>query len=363
MDASGTSEEKGRRRGALAHMPWDGFVASALSGGVFVSGGALKVVLVGQGRWSRVLAHGLSSVSDSLLNARALPIEASRRAISFGSLRALMAAHVLVRVGVQPGADTLFGRGFDLCWRLARLLNRRARVVIYWIGTDVANAAEQVRSGRDTTLMYRIVRESRNFAGSKPLVEELASINVTAEPVGFPWTEATFPEVSPDLPDKFAVLTYIPDSRFDFFGGFQIADAARQLPVVCFFVLAGEGKWLVDRPDNLRFLGWQKDTAPWYGDSTVVVRLVKHDSIGGTVMEGLLFGRHVVYSELLPHTVHVPFGDTPALVAKIRSLYEAHERRELRPNVQGRDYAASEFDPQRRLEGLAGALLDVAGRR
>ena len=38
----------------------------------------------------------------------------------------------------------------------------------------------------------------------------------------------------------------------------------------------------------------------YYADTTVVVRIPRHDGLGETVVEGLLNARHVLYTHELP---------------------------------------------------------------
>jgi hypothetical protein len=322
----------------------------------------LSVSFVGQHRWPRVLADGINSLESPQIKAVAVPLDQPITAFVPSTVRALMQADLVVRVGFRPGSDGRFGKSIEWYFRSVRRLNQRAPIVIYWIGTDVAYAREQVRSGRGTRALYRVANEATHFAGSQPLVTELASIGIPAMHVGFPWTVDVFPDVVPILPEVLTVLTYIPDSEAEFYGGPQIVEAARALPQVSFNVIGGDGVWLAEHPPNVHFRGWQQRTDAWYRDANVVVRLVQHDSIGGTVIEGLLYGRHVVYSESLPHTQHVSFGDSEALIAALSSLAEISNRGELQPNTVGRDFAAREFGPSRRREGLSEALLSVAER-
>jgi hypothetical protein len=96
--------------------------------------------------------------------------------------------------------------------------------------------------------------------------------------------------------------------------------------------------------------------ASWYASSSVVLREVQHDAVGGTVREALAFGRHVVYSYKLPHTHFVPWGDAGALTAMIASLYRSHLEGALVRNDEGARFAAESFSEERLTHGLISAI-------
>ncbi len=170
----------------------------------------------------------------------------------------------------------------------------------------------------------------------------------------FPWTGAVTAAEPPALPERFTVLTYIPDARPAFYGAGQVLAAARALPHIHFLVVGGSGPWATECPTNLEFLGWQKDMEPWYAAASCVVRMVEHDSIGGTVGEALSRGRTVVYSRPLEHTVFVPFDDAEALVGALDGLAADYEHADL--DLEATAWAREFFDPGRRFRRLAEAL-------
>lgn len=271
-------------------------------------------------------------------------------------------ADIVVRVGARPGARTARGIAFDLLWTLARLVNRRSLVVCYWIGTDVLRAVEDVPRGRVTPFWGSSLRW-RHIAGAPWLAEELQErVGLPAKTVLFP---GPLPQVDPlpPLPADFQVLSYIPDSRWAFYGGDMVYAAAKELPTVVFSVVGGVGSWPKRPLPNLRFHGWCKDMLAMYMSSSVVVRLVQHDAIGGTVREGLALGRHVVYSHKVPHTHHVAYGDTGALIRVLAEYEQLHRRGELGLNKAGAEFAMREWNETRLVNLLETELLDMIGDR
>lgn len=313
-----------------------------------------KIVLVGQGRWSRVLAEGLQHHCGLSVNVVAFDHASDALAIAHWS--AIVRARTVVRVGFRPGARTWRGRGLDAAFALATQLGPRKRVICYWIGTDVRNALADVSAGRPTPAFTRARDRWTHIAGSQPLADDLALIGIDADVVDFPWrVDAHVPEVTP-LPARFTVLTYVPDARAAFYDGPTIVEAARRLPDVRFRIAGGDGTWTSDAPDNVEFLGWLGDMEPAYRDSSVVVRLAEYDSLGGTMLEGLLHGRAVIYSRPFPRTIHVPFGDADALVEQVGRLQRLHSAGELSADAETAEWAREFCDPHRRFTGLAHVL-------
>jgi len=168
----------------------------------------------------------------------------------------------------------------------------------------------------------------------------------------------TRPDTMSPLPETFRVLTYIPDTRHEFYGGIQIFEAARELPTLAFDVVGGDGTWIPHPLPNIVFHGWQNDLAPFYKKSSAVVRLVRHDGMGATAVEALLFGRHVLYNYPLPHTIRTPFGDSGRLVGTLRSLSDDFHRGTLRLNTAGHDWAATAFDASTESRRLVDFVLN-----
>jgi hypothetical protein len=84
-----------------------------------------------------------------------------------------------------------------------------------------------------------------HLAGAPWLAEELQTIGVPASCV---WLPSQLPTGDvPPLPNVFTVGSYIPDSRFEFYGGPLIYEAARRLPFVRFLIFGGQEGGSADR--------------------------------------------------------------------------------------------------------------------
>lgn len=264
-----------------------------------------------------------------------------------------VAPTLLLRAGFRVGGTTARARAFDAYWGLLRRRFPKARGAHYWLGTDVLNTTEEAAAG---TLRRSLVAGSRNdlhLADAPWLVEELEAIGLGIKALTVHVPQPYPVPASVDaLPASFSVLTYLPADRFEFYGGPAILEAARRLPDITFSVV---GKELEDRasvPANVRFLGWIGDMAGSYRDSSVVLRVPRHDGLGATVIEGLLNARHVIYTHDMPGCRQVWPVTADALVAEIGLRYRSHVEGQLAPNEEGRAYAIREFSEAAMLDRL-----------
>lgn len=312
-----------------------------------------RLALIGQLRWSQVLARGLEGGPFDI---SVVGIDRASDAIRLDHIRELHAADLILRVGFRSGALTVRGLLLDM---FVELFKRTSTTeVMYWIGTDVSAHASEAGGARRPArwrMGQRLI--TTHLAGSTPLRDELRELDIPAEVADFPAFFAHPQGPLPPIPEDFAVLTYIPDARADFYGGNVVLALALRFPAVSFVVMGGWGGWLSPstRPPNLHFVGWVADARPLYSECSVVLRLVRHDSIGATVAEGLLFGRPVLYTRPFPYSTLVAF-DTDDVGSKLERLVELHTAGELRTNGEAARWASERFDSATRFAALAERL-------
>lgn len=321
----------------------------------------LRVVVLGQRTWSLLLVRLLEKYGDKQLTAEYVPSSSLRGILGLASIAKLLDADIFLRVGYRPGAPSVRGFGFDCLWNAIRVVNPRAKAVYYWIGTDVLNALRDNRLRRLVGHFFRRALKDYHLSGAPWFVGELKEIGINATYVCFPGIGTGVPVAPPPLPTSFAVLSYIPDTRHEFYGGDCIYHAAACLPNVKFHVVGGAGTWIPSPLPNLHFHGWQGNMYSWYARTSVVVRMVAHDAIGGTIREGLAFARHAIYSYPLPFVCRVAFGDRDGLVSALERYISEHQAGRLGLNMDGREYALREFDEARTTKRLVDALINIAG--
>lgn len=272
-----------------------------------------------------------------------------------GLLRVSSGADVLLRVGMRPGAAKPRGVAFDTLWSFLRSRNPKARTVFYWIGTDVMDALNDARGSRHTRFFRKSIADT-HIAGAPWLVDELDSIGIKARTVLVPGPLPEVAEVRP-MPVRFNVLSYVPETRHAFYGSDVIYNLAVDFPAIDFNIIGGRGDWCPEPRPNLHFHGYVNDTGPYYSGASLVLRLVPHDGMGGTVIEALIHARHVLFTYKVPHTHHVSLSDYSALVTTISNLYEMHSAGSLGTNISGREYALARWNVHAVTSHLVEAIL------
>jgi hypothetical protein len=309
----------------------------------------MRVSIFGQPFWVKRLAEQLNRYGRESVRSDAICLFCMNQQ----SMRDIKSADVFIRVGYRPGAATWRGMGFDAFWSVVRTINQRARVFYFWIGTDVLDAIRDSKTKAGGRRLEKAKRD-KHLAGAPWLTRELAEIGIEASTTYLLGT--CVPLSDPPLPTRFSVLTYVPDLRYRFYGGPLIYDCAVALPMIHFDVIGGRGDWALHQLPNLQFWGWQPDVANFYRKSVAVMRLVEHDGVGATAIEGLAASRHVLYSYPLPFTEHVCFGDTTGARTALTALFTSYTNGQLYPNRAGREYALAQFDREQVTQRLIETL-------
>lgn len=318
---------------------------------------ASRVVFVGQARWSTVLAEQMSLGRSDSSNTtyEAVPLERPWSAARLSALSKIAKADVIVRVGFRPEGETPYARIFEAVWHLLMAMRPNARIVMYWIGTDVLRTQQMLDRGVNARRFHRAVQSMTHIAGSSGLSAELAEMGVDSQVAWFPALTLRRPTTLPEYPDQFTVLSYVPDARHEFYCGELLLGLARARPDIHVRIVGGEGDWAESVPSNVEFCGWVEDMGEQYARSTLVVRLAAHDALGATAIEGLLYGRFVCYSSPLRFAQHVPYADQAKLIDEVDHAFELWTNGAT-PDTQRADWAAAEFSQSARVEALAAIL-------
>lgn len=235
------------------------------------------------------------------------------------------------------------GRFFDCFFELFERINPRARYIYYWIGSDVYFQKEDVFNGNVTRHFHRSLNK-KHLSGASWFVDELHEIGIKSIITTFP---LELPVIrSYKTSNAYRVLTYIPDDRYKFYSGDLIRELAVKFSSVKFDVIGGRGTWLKDKPKNMKFYGWVKDISQFLVNRPVLLRLVRHDAVGGTVREALCAGCHVVYTYRLPHTYYVDYGDFERVESILIEIFKKHHDNDIGflHNKSGSDFAFKEWD-------------------
>ena len=308
----------------------------------------IKVIVLGQPYWGSRIATALNGRADDL-TAVFVDQQSYPRLLA----RPPREEHVVImRAGYRIGATTPRGRLFDAYWSALRRAVPAAVACHYWLGTDVLDTVTEARAGTLRLAAVAPARDELHLADAPWLVTELAEVGIRAVEVHVPQPYHC-PATPPPLPSTFRILTYLPGDRLEFYGGDVILEAARRLPDVAFDVVGRLGAKELGPVRNVAWHGWVSGMNSMYARAAVVVRIPRHDGLGAMVVEGLMNGRHVIYTHDLPFVTRLHPVTVPALVAELVRLRESHRRGSLGLNLEGRAFARSAYDEEALAERLA----------
>ncbi len=179
-----------------------------------------------------------------------------------------------------------------LCILFLKLL--RKKVIMHWIGSDVYSALTE-RKSKVLTLAFSSLADT-HLASAPWLIKELKMLGIEA--AWLPLVPTLNIAVNP-LPEKFRALIYLPETKYNFYNGPLMEKLARDFPSINFFVVGNE----TSRNDrsNIQFLGHVKNMEEVYKETSVLVRIPRHDGLSLMVLEALASGRHVIYNHKFPN--------------------------------------------------------------
>jgi hypothetical protein len=205
------------------------------------------------------------------------------------------------------------------------------KIVTFWCGSDVLRAHKFFAEGKmDPWIAGKI-----HWAASPSLAQEVRAMGLPCE-----FVQASFVELVPrpvPLPKTFSVLVFVPTSyRADLYGWDRIVSVANALPNVRFNLVGLHKGQSIDAPPNVIVHQWTPDLTPFYEQSTVLWRPVRHDAgISFMVLEALAHGRHVLYTYPVPGAVQV--HKAADAKEQLEHLLALHDARSLPLNQAGRE--------------------------
>lgn len=290
------------------------------------------------GRQATVLLLGFPRLAQPLVEA-----------LSDENLRCVYGRFSALRV---PFCDLVYQIGggpfvrpriFEVCKTLRR------RVVKHWVGSDVLRAREpEVVEQHATGLV-------EDWAVSGRLVEELAQAGIKAKQL--PLSSVGEVEVRPMPPPPLTALSYLPNTKFEFYGGDVVLSLAERFSDVEFLVVGGDGGGRA-APKNVKFLGYRKDMAAIYARSHVLLRLPRHDGLSFMVLEALNYGREVIWNQPF-ESARLAHTENEA-AAHLRDLREKLQKGELLPNISGKEHVLARYSGDSARSAIRRELIRLA---
>jgi glycosyltransferase involved in cell wall biosynthesis len=232
--------------------------------------------------------------------------------------------------------------------------------ICHWEGSDVMSVGREERSRLMALILKKFV--DLNLVFSENLQKELQNMGIPSVVWPIPVDSDYFViDELPPMPKKFAVLCKLADDRL--YGSDILFKLAKDFPSVTFLIVPGEHvepSWLLSRIEsvpNLVYLGWRNDMLDVYKQSTVLLRLTRHDGLSYMVIESLALGRQVIWSHnFLPFCHYVRSYDQ---VKKALLQIQMNPR----PNIEGADYVRRNFSSKLMIGKLIKVYQGLCSRR
>ncbi|MGA4320934.1 hypothetical protein [Ectopseudomonas hydrolytica] len=308
-----------------------------------------NLLFIGTANWPQRLSGLANKYCEGEVVSRAVSL--SFRNIPY-LLYWLVKSDSIVRVGLRPGIRKWKMVFFDCVWHFLRIINRKALFYYYWIGTDVMMAC---KSQSESNIFLKLSKKDVHLVGAPWFVDELKCVGIDSELRLFP-LDMSFDTISPQSLGGVSVLTYIPDARSDFYGGDFILSLARKYSEIDFHVVGGGGSWVDCKFNNVKFHGWVPDINVFLASRPIIIRLVPHDAIGGTIREGLAYGCHVICTYNIPGCHKVIFGSTKDLFSVFDKVLALRLDLGTAFNQGGFSYAQENWNPDMLTRSLVGRL-------
>jgi glycosyltransferase involved in cell wall biosynthesis len=145
--------------------------------------------------------------------------------------------------------------------------------------------------------------------------------------------------------DKISVVSYVAETRQEFYGMKQIAEIARAFPNIEFH-LYGLTQSKFSTTSNIHFYGWVKseEFKERLKSTPIFLRLTEHDGFSVSVIEALGFGCEVIMS--LPFNLTHLAKDSNEAIEKMNTLIPIIEKRGMKPNYEMMEIVKLRYNPE-----------------
>ena len=248
------------------------------------------------------------------------------------------------------------GQGPKLYKYMKLWVSKRNLLIVHWIGTDVLDFMHSYKDRKLYEQIYHrvltiFVRYKYNngtlihLAVTPWLVDELETVGIKAK--YFPLTSIntenlkTFTNIAQKDID---IISYVPYTKFNFYGGPEIIKLAKELPDYRFFLIHSDLDEITPNvnqnyPPNviaspkIEFKNMQK----LYSRSKLFLRLTEHDGLSLSVLEALFYKLHVFWTYPFPKTYQIKDYESLKLNI-IRSIEN------WTPNEEGYEYVKKNYN-------------------
>lgn len=225
-------------------------------------------------------------------------------------------------------------------------------IVKHWLGSDTMRLHDpgvQRQSSSKTVT---------NWADAPWLVDELKAVGIEGRTVGLSPISVTADLPFP--PSPLRVLWFLPEDRFEFYGGQMALSLARAMPDLKFVFVGCERRGR-PAPPNVEYVGFLDEIDNGYAQTHVLVRMADHDGLSQMVLEALNHGRHVIWNYPLHATLRA--SNEAEVSSHLRSLAQRLDAGALGYNDAGRSFARTDFLGDVIADHICEGISAVAKRR
>jgi glycosyltransferase involved in cell wall biosynthesis len=190
----------------------------------------------------------------------------------------------------------------------------KKKIIVHWIGTDVLTYTKRYNETQTV-----INKDCINLAGSDLLQRELRQIGIESKVVPIVPTDFAFRSL--EMPEKHAVLAYIPANREEFYNMPLLKKVAKHFSNLDFHIVANSGENDSEKLPNVYYHGYlnAEQMNELYKKCSILFRFPEHDGLSMMLLEALGYGKSVIYR------YEFPFAEYPK-DENFESIVESFEK-------------------------------------
>ena len=177
----------------------------------------------------------------------------------------------------------------------------KKKIFVHFVGSDILRL-KKVKVIDRINWIFALKTAHRIFTGAPWHVKELENLISTESFILFFANYEKIEKILP-LPEKFTVLCYLPQERSRYYGEELIKILIEEYPNIKFIILGSE-QFIHYNNVLTKKIDYNIDMTELYSQSTLLVRLPKHDGFSSMVLEALSFGRNIIWTHNIPHVQH-----------------------------------------------------------
>ncbi len=213
----------------------------------------------------------------------------------------------------------------------------KKKLILQWMGTDSLLALERFKN--KTILRKYMDYASLNSVDFQLLYDDLVKFGLKPEYLDYKFLEKK--ELISEY-NEIKVLSYIPQSRQDFYGMNWIYNLAKSNPNFSFTIIGSENYYL-EALSNIEFKGWvsQEENFSLMKSHPICLRLTEHDGCSLFVLQALAFGSEVLWTFPYENT-HLVKSEEELQIKFEKIIFELNQRN-LKPNLKQSELIISKF--------------------